>query len=152
MVEGIGLWCWVHLNKQSVWTPPGLGFDGSFHPSDVKILAMGAGPAVCLSSRSKSVYLCVCARIWLLRLVIVHRVRFDSVKMGAHVLCWSLWRRGDVATFTITMLTEIKQIACIFVFIFCIYFFFIFNYSTFNYGVSLRSTSRFFLIKKKAVT
>lgn len=23
MVEGIGLWCRVHLNKQTVWTPPG---------------------------------------------------------------------------------------------------------------------------------
>lgn len=84
MVEGIGLWCWVHLNKQSVSTPPGLGFDGSFHPSDVEILATGAGPAACVSVRSESVYLRVCARIWLLRLVIVHRARCRK-KMGAEI-------------------------------------------------------------------
>lgn len=77
MVEGIGLWCRVHLNKQTVWTPPGPGFDGSFHPSDVEILAVGAGPGVCLAIYSECVYLCGCVRVGLWMLVSVHRVRFD---------------------------------------------------------------------------
>lgn len=38
MVEGIGLWCWVHSNKQPELLL-GPAFDGSFHPSDGKILA-----------------------------------------------------------------------------------------------------------------
>ena len=60
MAEGIGLWCRVHLNKQTVWTPPGPGFDGSFHPSDGEILAMEDGAGVCLAIYSVCVRVCVC--------------------------------------------------------------------------------------------
>lgn len=58
MAEGIGLWCWVHWNKQTVWTPPGLSFDGSFHPSDGEILAVEDG-AGSVSLSAACVCLCV---------------------------------------------------------------------------------------------
>lgn len=61
MAEGIGLWCWVHSNKQTVWTPPGPGFDGSFHPSDGEILAMEVGALYACYLQSLCVLNCACS-------------------------------------------------------------------------------------------